>query len=125
MEGVQGLYHYQDLQLLENQYQRGISRAVIVGGGLIGIELAEMLHSRNVPVTMLVREESFWNNVLPDQESALINGHIREHHIDLRLGEELDKIEGDSDGRVHSIVTKSGEKIECQFVYFMRSYCHC
>jgi NADPH-dependent 2,4-dienoyl-CoA reductase/sulfur reductase-like enzyme len=33
-------------------------RAVIVGG-LIGIELAEMLRSRNIPVTFLVREKSF------------------------------------------------------------------
>ncbi len=116
LEGVQGLYHYQDLESLEEQYNKGINRAVIVGGGLIGIELAEMFLSRNVPVTMLVREKSFWNNVLPIQESELINRHIREHHIDLRLADELDSIEGDENGRVKSVVTKSGEKIACQFV---------
>jgi NADPH-dependent 2,4-dienoyl-CoA reductase/sulfur reductase-like enzyme len=36
-----------------------------VGGGLIGIELAEMLRSRNIPVTFLVREKKFWDGVLP------------------------------------------------------------
>jgi len=45
LDGVQGLYNYQDLELLEKN-SHNIKRAVIVGGGLIGIELAEMLHSR-------------------------------------------------------------------------------
>ena len=48
LNGVQGLYSMQDLELLENN-TKNIKRAVIVGGGLIGIELAEMLISRNIP----------------------------------------------------------------------------
>ena len=39
-------------------------RAVIVGGGLIGVEVAEMLLTRGITVTFLVREKSFWNSVL-------------------------------------------------------------
>jgi NAD(P)H-nitrite reductase large subunit len=85
--GVMGMYHKQDLEKLEKYApdKKTCRRAVIVGGGLIGIELAEMLRSRNIPVTFLVRETSFWNGVLPAQESAMINEHIIEHHIDLRL----------------------------------------
>lgn len=56
LRGVQGLYGLQDLELLEEN-TRGCSRAVIVGGGLIGIELAEMLHTRGIHVTFLVREK--------------------------------------------------------------------
>ena len=55
---VQGLYHKQDLDQLE-AWSPEIEQAVIVGGGLIGIELAEMLHSRGKKVTFLVREDSF------------------------------------------------------------------
>ena len=36
LQGVQGLYSYQDLERME-QLTKGISRAVVVGGGLIGI----------------------------------------------------------------------------------------
>jgi NADPH-dependent 2,4-dienoyl-CoA reductase/sulfur reductase-like enzyme len=39
--------------------------AVIVGGGLIGIELAEMLRSRNIQVTFLVRETNILGWSLP------------------------------------------------------------
>jgi NADPH-dependent 2,4-dienoyl-CoA reductase/sulfur reductase-like enzyme len=115
LKGVSGLYHLQDLENIE-AYSKGLKRAVIVGGGLIGIELAEMFHSRNIPVTFLVREKSFWDNILPKEESAMINRHIKEHHIDLRLESELDEIIGDENGVVKAIKTKTGEIIECGFV---------
>ncbi len=113
--GVQGLYSYQDLQLME-ECTRDLERAVVVGGGLIGVETAEMLHSRQIPVTFLVREPSWMDFAFRDEESRMINRHIREHGIDLRLGSELERIEGDARGRVRGVVTKSGEDISCGFV---------
>ncbi len=113
--GVQGLYHVQDLQTMEEN-TGDIKRAVIVGGGLIGIELCEMLHSRNIPTTFLVREKSFWDIVLPKEESEMIGRHMFEHKVDLRLSTELEEIIGDDNGKVKSIKTKSGEIIECGFV---------
>lgn len=118
-KGVQGLYSKQDLDTLEiyapnNQICK---RAVIVGGGLIGIELAEMLNSRNIPVTFLVRENSFWNGVLPEGESQMLNKHIKSHHIDLRLGTNLKEIISDENGNVKSIIIEeTGEEIPCDFV---------
>ncbi|MFD0863556.1 NAD(P)/FAD-dependent oxidoreductase [Sungkyunkwania multivorans] len=116
LEGVQGLYSAHDLNLLE-QNTKDIDRAVIVGGGLIGIELAEMLRSRNIPVTFLVRENSFWSGVLPAGESEMINRHIREHHIDLRLGVNLKEIIADENGRAKAVVIQeTGEEIPCELV---------
>lgn len=115
LSGVQGLYSFQDFERME-QTTRGIDRAVIVGGGLIGIEMAEMLLSRKIAVTMLVRESEFWSNVLPLQEANMISRHIRSHHVDLKLKSELKEIQSDDKGCVQSIVTKSGETISCQFV---------
>jgi len=116
LQGVQGLYHLQDLERMETATQNGIKRAVIVGGGLIGIEMAEMFHSRQIPVTFLVRESSFWNAVLPVEESEMINNHILAHGIDLRLGEELQEIKGEN-GKVKSVICKNScEQIPCDFV---------
>lgn len=100
LKGVLGLYHKQDLENLEiyAPNNKVCKRAVIVGGGLIGIELAEMLHSRNIPVTFLVRETSFWNNVLPEAESQMLNKHIKTHGIDLRLATNLKEIIPDENG---------------------------
>jgi len=119
LDGAQGMYSKQDLEMLEKNApdNKVCKRGVIVGGGLIGIEMAEMLHSRNIPVTFLVRENSFWNGVLPAEESAMINRHILENHIDLRLGVNLKEIKDDGNGRVKSIVIQeTGEEIECNVV---------
>lgn len=115
LAGVQGLYSLQDLNLMEDN-SRNISRAVIVGGGLIGIEMAEMLHSRKIPVSMLVRENSYWNNILPAEESEMINRHINEQGIDLRLSAQLKEIVSDDNGRVRSVITDKEEEIKCNFV---------
>tara|TARA_B110000902_G_scaffold261439_1_gene336222 strand:- start:5630 stop:6976 length:1347 start_codon:yes stop_codon:yes gene_type:complete len=117
--GVMGMYHKQDLENLEKHApnREVCKRAVIVGGGLIGIELAEMLRSRKIPVTFLVREASFWNGVLPAQESKMINNHIKEHHIDLRLNTNLKEIKADENGNVKSIIIEeTGEEIFCNVV---------
>ncbi|MEM0993294.1 MAG: FAD/NAD(P)-binding oxidoreductase [Bacteroidota bacterium] len=112
---VGGLYSLQDLEAMEAGSE-GLERAVIVGGGLIGIEMAEMFASRDIPVTFLVREKSFWNRVIPPEESAMINRHIKEHHIDLRLSTEMDRIEDDGEGNACAVYTKDEERIECGYV---------
>lgn len=116
LDNVGGLYAYQDLEMMEKASQAGIQRAVLVGGGLIGIEMAEMFHSRHIPVTFLVREKSYWSGVLPPEESQIINRHILDNGIDLRLETELQEILADSTGKCRAVITKQGETIDCQYV---------
>ncbi len=115
LNGVQGLYSYPDLQLMEKNTQ-DIDRVVIVGGGLIGVEVAEMLHTRDIPITFLVRETNYWDNALPTEEAKIVNREIKNNHVDLRLESELEEILADENDRVRAVKTKSGEEIPCQFV---------
>jgi NAD(P)H-nitrite reductase large subunit len=119
LKGVQGLYSKQDLDAIEADAPNNkvCKRAVIVGGGLIGIELAEMLNTRNIPVTFLVRENSFWNGVLPQGESEMLNRHIKNHHIDLRLETNLKEILSDENGKARGVVIQeTGEELACDLV---------
>lgn len=115
LSGVQGLYSFQDLEKLEES-SKTATKAVIAGGGLIGIELAEMLHSRHIPVSFLVRENSYWSNVLPLEESEIINQHVRAHGIDLQLSSEISEILGNEKGEVKAVRTAKGDVIETQIV---------
>ena len=115
LKGVTGLYHLQDLEKLEEAIKWG-NTTVIVGGGLIGIELAEMLVSRKLNVIFLVREPSYWSSILPMEESRMISNHILEHKIDLRLQTEISEIISDDIGRVKAVITKDGNEISCQIV---------
>lgn len=122
LRGVQGLFSYQDLQLLEEStpkpYEKGhtTKKAVVVGGGLIGVELAEMLNTRNIEVTMLVRDGHFWGNIITENEGKWIGKHIESHGIKLMLNTELQEILGDEKGSVEAVQTGDGKRIECQVV---------
>lgn len=118
LNGVQGLVTKQDLESLETNAPNNkiCPHAVIIGGGLIGVEMAEMLRSRDIGVTMLVREDGFWENVLSKPEAAMISEHIISHGVDLKHRSNLDKIVGDVNGNVKSVVTKEGEEILCSVV---------
>ena len=119
LDGVHGFVTLGDVAALERHCERGIEQAVVVGGGLIGIELVECLHTRQIPVSFLVREDSYWNKVLPPEESAMVTRHIQSKHgIELRLGVDLSEIwgEGRNSDRVRAVALKGGEVLPCQFV---------
>ena len=113
LAGVQGLYSYQDLELLENRSPQ-IEQAIVVGGGLIGVEWAEMLRSRQIDVTMLIRESSYWGNVLPKEESKLVSQHIQNQGIQLLFNTEIEAIVGTKS--VQAVRTNRQTSLPCQLV---------
>ena len=115
LEGVQGLYSLHDLQKMERN-TRNVKRAVIVGGGLIGVEMAEMLRTRHIEVTFLVMEPHYWGNILPKEEGELVGRHMAEHGVTVRYRTLLKEILPDDGGRVRAVRTDQGEELPCQFV---------
>ena len=115
LAGVQGLYGLPDLAAMSRD-THGIGRGVVVGGGLIGVELAEMLHSRGIEPLVLVREAHYWASVLPPEEAGLVDRQLRENQLSVRYNTELREILGDARGRVRAVVTTAGEEIACQWV---------
>ncbi|RFN58875.1 NAD(P)/FAD-dependent oxidoreductase [Marixanthomonas ophiurae] len=119
LNGVQGLVTKQDLEKLEKNApnKKECPSAVIVGGGLIGVEMAEMLRTRGIEVTMLVREDAFWTSALPKPEAEMLSRHIQSHGVNIRHETNLDKILGDENGNVRAVVVKeTGEEIPCNVV---------
>ena len=82
---------------------------------MIGIELCEMFRSRGMEVTMLVREPSFWGNVLSLEEGSLVEDHIRSHGVEVLTKTELASIQGE-DGQVSGVHLSNGAGIECSIV---------
>ncbi len=115
LQGVQGMVTLQDIELMEQNTQH-IFGAVIVGGGLIGVEMAECLHSRHIPVTILIREDAYWQNTLPLEEAYMVSRHLQNYGINLKTQSGLKEIKGDAQGRVRSVITIHDEEIPCQFV---------
>lgn len=72
-----------DMRGLDAAARPGMSVAVI-GGGLIGVEVAEILHLRGLGTHFLVREPSYFPVALDAAESEVVASHIRQHGVDCR-----------------------------------------
>lgn len=114
----EGLVHFVSMQDLEQciRLTPSTQHAVVIGGGLIGIELVECLRHHGVGVTFLVREPHYWPMALGQEEATFVGEEIRHHGVDLRLTEEMKRVEVDAQGRVSAIVTQRGERIACQML---------
>lgn len=79
-------------------------RAVIVGGGYIGIEMAEALLDRGLEVTLIDMALQVMNTLDPDMAEGIATA-MRDAGVTVFLGEGLKAIETGPDGRVRQVVT--------------------
>lgn len=115
LDGVCNMCTMRDLDRLEAVRSR-LRRAVVVGGGLIGIELVEMMVHGRVPVTYLIREPWYWDMVLSEQEAVIVHERLRQAGVDLVLEDEIGEILDDGSGRVRQVTTKKGRELPCELV---------
>lgn len=117
-EAKDGVCHFVSLQdLAQCEHLTSTSReAVLVGGGLIGVELAECLVHHGCRLTFLVLEPWYWPAALGGDEGAMISDHIRNHGVNLLLNEEVHEVLNDSSGRVRGVRTVSGKEFGCQML---------
>jgi len=113
--GIQGFYHKKDLEQMLH-WASSTQKAVVVGGGLIGVELAEMLHSRNIEVHFLIREAYFGGTLLPPEEGEMVTEHLRQHGIHLHLNDGLESVALNDSGRVQKVITKKGATLPCDWL---------
>jgi len=111
-----GIYSLRDLSDADRLHQAATAqggRAVIVGGGFIGIELAENFVHRGLQVTLV----ELANQVLPPWDRELtvtLEQHLREKGVELLLGASAQSFTQTADGI--RVQLSQGPAIECRFV---------
>ncbi len=88
---------------------------VVVGGGVLGLILADGIRQRGRPVTLLEREPRLWAPVLDETASQLVQQGVRRRGIDVLLQEEVAEIVG-ADGQIHQVATSAGRTLEASTV---------
>lgn len=87
--------------------------AVVVGGGFIGLEMAENLHDRGVGVTIVEMADQVMTPI--DYEMAsIVHGHILSKGVRLYLKDGVKAFEEDGDSTV--VVLQSGKRIPAEIV---------
>ena len=113
--GIVNFVSVQDLDSCE-RHASSAERAVVVGGGLIGIELVECLRHHGIAVTFLIREPWYWPVALGGEEAEMIAAHMRSHGVDVRLNESVAEVRADASGRVSAVRTESGVELPCEML---------
>ncbi|MFE9138602.1 FAD-dependent oxidoreductase [Streptomyces sp. NPDC007355] len=107
--GVHGVQTLGDGQALLDSLDRAPGRrAVVVGAGYIGVEMAEALLGRGYEVTLLNRGEQPMSTLDPDM-GRLVHRAMDGLGITTVASAEVTKILTDEDGRVRAVATDGGE----------------
>ncbi len=116
LHGVHKLDNLDDARSLIANARRGRT-AVVTGGGITALELAEGLAARHVKVHYVLRSERYWPNVLDQAESHIIENRLRNDGIILHHQREVSEIEG-KNGKVIGVKLTHGEAIRCDLVAY-------
>jgi len=91
------------------------ARALIVGGGYIGLEAAAVAARKGVQVTLVEMSDRILQRVAAPETSDYFRALHQGHGVDIREGIGLDRLVGE-DGRVRAAVLSDGSEIDVDFV---------
>lgn len=89
-------------------------RVIIVGGGLLGIELAASLREVNMEVTIIQRISRLMDRQLDPLGSQLLHEELTDKGIDIYYNDEIERFLGEK--QVTGIRLKSGLQLDCQAI---------
>lgn len=84
-------------------------RAVIIGAGLIGIEVTEAFTKQGLSITIIERLDKAMGELLDFEIAYHVHEELEANGVDLRLGESVLSISGDDQGNVKSVITDKEE----------------
>ncbi|HEX9300104.1 MAG TPA: FAD-dependent oxidoreductase [Actinomycetota bacterium] len=113
LDGVLQLRRIPDADAIRDR-ARGASRAVVVGMGFIGAEVAASLRQLGVEVTIVEVFETALFRVLGGRIGKVLEHIHRDHGVESFFEDDVERFEGS--GRVERVITRRGRSIECDLV---------
>jgi len=118
LEGVFTFTKLDDAKAIDrflNQSRRRV-RAVVMGGGLIGVSVTEALVKRGVEVTIVEMKQRILNTILDEEASALEENILRRAGVVLITGHTVSKMGSHLHGEVTGVSLDDSQRIPCEMV---------
>ncbi len=106
-DGVHGVHRLADGADIRSAIAAGAKRAVVLGGGYIGLEMAEVLHARGLAVTVVLADPLPMAQLDPDMGERVCAA-MGSMGIEVHPGEPVREVEADADGVVRAVRTDDG-----------------
>lgn len=113
LAGVTTLQSMHDADFLRNiRNAKKVKKAVVIGGGLIGVETCEALHLAGIDITVVELLPQLLG-FLDWQLAKLVENHLREKGANVITNNGIAEFMGE-DGRIVGIKLKNGTELECE-----------
>jgi len=102
-------------QIREWINRKNVKRAIVVGGGFIGLEMTENMVKRGISVAIV----EMLSQVMPPFDPEMVaplHDHLAAKGVSLHLGDAVSEFKPDSQGDTITVVTKSGKEHTCDMV---------
>lgn len=114
LEDADRLHHAVDKAKAEGRrHERGRGAAVVIGGGVLGVELAASLTQLGIGVDLVVAHAHPWNRFAGENAGRLLAGYLQKQGVTVHLAAPAQRLEGD--GRVQRAVLGDGTTLACDF----------
>ncbi|MGI6295786.1 MAG: FAD-dependent oxidoreductase [Armatimonadota bacterium] len=108
LKGVYRLNSPHDADKIKESMLNGCKRAVIIGAGLIGIEVTEALAAHQLSVTVIEMMDSVVPAILDLEASAQLERHLCSNGVDVMTSTRVEALLGDDAGQVCGVMTDKG-----------------
>ena len=116
LSGVVQLHHPDEAVMVREKVEQGkIKNLVIIGAGLVGVEMAEAMTKKGVNVTIVEMLDYVLGALLDEEMGLLAAKPLEAAGVNLVLGEKLEEILDDGDGNVSGVTTDS-RQLDADFV---------
>mgnify|MGYP000078861672 FL=1 len=114
-EGAHHFWTFEDARAIKSHIEQADS-SVVVGAGLLGIDLAAITAAQDVEGKYLMRGNNWWRYALSEEGAEIIHDALRERDVEPVFQSGVDHFEVDDDGRVTTAVDPNGDTYDADFV---------
>lgn len=114
-DGIHHFWTFQDARNIRRDVEAA-DHGVVVGAGLLGIDLAAICGAQSVPAHYLMRGESWWRYALSEEGAEIIHDALRDINVTPVFNSGVDRFELDENGRVCGAIDRNGDHYPADFV---------
>ena len=113
-DGIHHFWTFQDARAIREHVERA-DKGVVVGAGLLGIDLAAICGAQDLPSHYLMRGKCWWRYALSEEGAEIIHEALREMGVTPVFDSGVDRFETDEDGKLVAAIDPNGERYEADF----------
>jgi NAD(P)H-nitrite reductase large subunit len=113
-DGIHHFWTFQDARKIR-QHAEESKKGIIVGAGLLGIDLAAVCAAQEIDANYLMRGNRWWRYALSEEGAEIIHDALEDHGVTPVFDSGVDHFETDDDGHVEAAIDPNGERYEGDF----------